>query len=407
MHVEALALLLFANWFFKSTKRNEGRWADPRRPDSHIPMSNGPLPSNKNEEEVFNPVHQGGRRHPDRRRNMFTGMEPPAAGAEGGSRGSSEEREAEEQQEREDAAERAREEEAAASRAREEAAARRAREEAEARRTREEAEARRAREEAAASRSREEREAAAQEQERARREREAAEERNAEEEEARRENEDRERQEQERREEQARERERQEREGSDWEAGDSDILLPDVQQAMSQELTQTCYAASSCTLAARTGFHLFLLPDQSPAIQNLHQELGVTLGALVDISQPRPRANSVVRALNDVMGREVFNLLVQECAGEFMEELIGRFNIIFSSQILTLNPPDNIEVVPGTFSEHNLTITCYECGRTTSQPDTSPRMLMLSSESLPGPEDWGGGEEASLGDLLAEKLGEV
>ena len=240
-----------------------------------------------------------------------------------------------------------------------------------------------------------------------------------------REHQERERREREDQERESREREHQEREeheqqngdqgaeegggqeGMDQEEEDSDIPLPDVQQAMSQELTQTCYAASSCTLAARTGIHLSLLPAQSLATQNLHRELEVTLGSLVDISQPRPRANSVVRALNDVLGGDIFDLLIQECAGEFLAELIGRFDKFCNNQILTINPPDNIEVLPRTFSEHNLTIMCYECGRFTSQPDTSPRMLMLSSESLPGPEDWGGGEEASLGDLLAEKLGEV
>ena len=171
---------------------------------------------------------------------------------------------------------------------------------------------------------------------------------------------ERERQESERREEQARERERREEqerqkeqagehtgdqgaEEGGGEAGDSDILLPDVQQAMSQELTQTCYAASSCTLAARIGLHLFLLSGQGPATQKLHRELGVALGAIVDIFQPRPRANSVVQALNGVLGGEVFNILVQSCAGEFMAELLGRFNNYH--YLRQLNPDSILQII--------------------------------------------------------------
>ena len=386
MHVEALAILLFVHYFFKSTKRNEGRWADSRRPDSHIPMSHGPLPSNRNQEEVFNPVYHVGRRHPDRRRNMFTGMEAPAAGAAGGSRGSSQEREAREQQEREEAArrreeaaQRAQEEEAAASRAREEAA-NREREQEEARRQEErraadrareeEAAASRAREEAAtrerdeaATREREQEEARRQEERRAAdraREEEAAasrarEEREAADQEARR----REQEEAARRQEQeaaeARERERRDREAADQDHQGQEHTQTFLQQALHQRGTLTCYAASVCALSARLGLHRRLRSQPpSPEAGHLHIAFSTALSSLTDGFLARCSAVEVVTRLNDSIKMEDFrrfgpgqpgdrySLMEVSCAGEFVRDLVGELN-------LNLGCPRKSPSIGGTF----------------------------------------------------------
>ena len=271
---------VFTPLFFKSQKKNDGLLSDIRRPDDQVPTSGGPMPSDRRD-DVFRPVHHPDRRSEDRRRNLYTVS---------GTQGASEARRAEEDTRRQEQ-QRAREQE-----------------------------------------DRERREEQSRESERQERERE---EQAREREEQARERERRDRE----REEQAREREREagdhgaDAAGGDEDAGDSDTLLPEVQQAMRQEMSQTCYAASSCTLAARTGLHLTFLPDQRPAVQNLHRELRVVLGALVDRSLSRPRAELVIEALNDVTGMDMFDPLVQECAGEFLVTLIGRFHPTIRSSL--------------------------------------------------------------------------
>ena len=306
-HTEGVVMQVFTRFFFKTTKKKDGLISDIRRPDDHVPTSGGPLPSDRGE-EVFRPVHHPGRRSEDRRRNLYKMPGVQGLGASGaGQEQTSREREAAE-----------------------------ARREREARRDRDAENARREREGAEAWRQEQARRE--QEAEEARREQEAAEARRAQEqeEENQREQERREEEDQaasasgaqtEEEEPQAGDDGAEEAGGdeeTDQDAEDSDIPLPEVQQAMRQEMSQSCYAASSCTLAARTGLHLALQPDQRPAVQNLHRELRVVLGALVDRSLPRPRADLVIEALNDVTGIEMFDPLVQECAGEFLVTLVGR-----------------------------------------------------------------------------------
>ena len=64
-------------------------------------------------------------------------------------------------------------------------------------------------------------------------------------------------------------------------------------------------------------------------------------------------------------------------------------------------------MAPGTFSEHHLSVMCHFCSCTSTQPDLSPRMLYLLTNTLLRTEDWGRGQEASLTDLLDAKLAEV
>ena len=72
MHIQAATIIIFQPSFFKTTLRNRGLWGDINLPDNQVPQSHGPLPTNRNQEEVFQPVNHPGRRHPDRRRNLYS-----------------------------------------------------------------------------------------------------------------------------------------------------------------------------------------------------------------------------------------------------------------------------------------------------------------------------------------------
>ena len=333
MHVEALSLLVFVHWFFKSTKRNEGRWADMRRPDSHIPMSHGPLPTDRNQEEVFNPVHHEGRRHPNSRRNMFSGM--------GGSMSSEEARRREEEQaeatrqeqERADRRQQQEQEEARRRQQEQEEARRRQQEQEEARRRQQEQEdARRQEQEQEEARRQEQEDARRQEQQEAaaRRAREAAEEasRQAEEEARRQQQEAAEAQERERREREAADQDHQGQENENQEQTQTFL-----EQSLHQRGTVTCYAASSCAFSARLGLHRRLQSQPtSPQAGRLHLSFSTALSSLTDSSLDRISAEEVVRSLNSSIGPDgngEFRYSVMEvcCAGEFFRDLVGELHL--------------------------------------------------------------------------------
>ena len=344
MHVEAAALLVFQPNFFKTTLRNRGLWGDINLPDNQVPQSHGPLPTNRNQEEVFQPVNHPGRRHPDRRRNLYSMSGLPR---DSSNQGEEEQRqreereqqqreraEAERQQQQRDQAEAERQQQQ-----RERAEEQQRRERAEAERQEEELRRRnqsdaerqeQARQEAEEQRQREE-QARCEEEQRHQREqqeqrREEANQRQQEEETARKERE-REEAEQRYREEQEHRREeaeRQRQQDSSGGGGEEHFL----QQVMQQSGTQTCYAASVCALAARLGLHQHLQAvAASPGSHLLHLAFIRALSALLDSTSPRPTAETVVSRLNlclDPSGRdERYNLYRQQCASEFVRDILG------------------------------------------------------------------------------------
>ena len=97
---------------------------------------------------------------------------------------------------------------------------------------------------------------------------------------------------------------------------------------MQQSGTQTCYAASVCALAARLGLHQHLQAvAASPGSHLLHLAFIRALSALLDSTSPRPTAETVVSRLNlclDPSGRdERYNLYRQQCASEFVRDILG------------------------------------------------------------------------------------
>ena len=97
---------------------------------------------------------------------------------------------------------------------------------------------------------------------------------------------------------------------------------------MQQSGTQTCYAASVCALAARLRLHQHLQAvAASPGSHLLHLAFTRALSALLDSTSPRPTAEPVVNMLNiclDPSGRdERYNLFRQQCASEFVRDILG------------------------------------------------------------------------------------
>ena len=314
-HAEATVIGIFTPFFFRTTKKNEGLLSDIRRPDDQVPHSGGPLPSGRGE-EVFRPVHHPGRRSEDRRRNMFNMRGTSQAEQSDRSQQEAEQEAARARQEAEREAARARRDATAQQQAAEEAA--RARREATARQqAAEEAAQREAREETA----RQEREG----RERAQREQMEQEAREREQDAREREQEAREREQREERERE--ETERAQREERTQQEGDAE---EQIQQAMQQGNTQTCYAASVCTLGARLGLHRCLQPEPASfESQQLHLAIISTFSAITDRSQARPSPEDIVRRLNlclDPAGLydERFDIMQQHCAGEFLHDFIGK-----------------------------------------------------------------------------------
>ena len=317
MHTEALVILIFQASFFKTTMRNRGLWGDINLPDNQVPQSHGPLPTNRNQEEVFQPVNHPGRRHPDRRRNLYSmpGQSRDSSNQEEQEQG---QREEHEQQQRERAeAERQEQEQWQREDAERQEEEQWQWNQAEAERQEQawqEAEEQRQREEQARcedeQRQQQEEEHRQQQEEAARqeRERDEAEQLFREEQEQRREE----------------EAERQRQQDSSGSGGQEHFL----QQVMQQSGTQTCYAASVCAVLARLGLHQHLQAvAASPGSHLLHLAFIRALSALLDSTSPRPTAETVVTRLNfclDPSGRdERYNLYRQQCASEFVRDILG------------------------------------------------------------------------------------
>ena len=305
-------------------------WGDINLPDNQVPQSHGPLPTNRNQEEVFQPVNHPGRRHPDRRRNLYSmpGQTRDSSNQAEEEQREREEREQQQRREREEAErqeeerwrrEQARHEQTRQDQARQEQAQQeQAQQEAEELRQREE----QARCEEERRRQREEQEQRREEEERRRRDAEQQQEEAARKEREREEAEQRysEEQEQRRRE----EAEQQRQQDSSGGGGQEHFL----QQVMQQSGTQTCYAASVCAVAARLGLHQHLQAvAASPGSHLLHLAFTRALSALLNSSSSRPTAENVVTRLNlclDPSGRdERYNLYRQQCASEFVQDILG------------------------------------------------------------------------------------